>query len=268
VAYVIDTMTADLDINDAKAKAEVARRVKPLIEDVPEPVERDHYLQLLARRLRVDERVLQRVALPAAARQHNPAQRSRGQQKAVAVADENLDRVAGAMAGGKLVTHIREAAYLRQCLRHPHLMQQVDERLRRQQQPPVTEEDFSAPEDKALLSHLRSQLRLHPVATIDELCDSLDDVLLGRVQSLLEETSDLVEAEAERLPDSLARLVLDIRLERLRRLLSEVQQLLHDTHEGQETKYLESYRQQLKALHKARSAMSAIRRRQMEEAAQ
>ncbi|MDX1686434.1 MAG: DNA primase, partial [Candidatus Promineifilaceae bacterium] len=67
VAYVIDVLTAEMEPGDPKAKADVVRRVMPLIGDVADPVERDHYRQMLARTLRVDERALQQVALANAA---------------------------------------------------------------------------------------------------------------------------------------------------------------------------------------------------------
>jgi len=64
VQYVIDMATADLDMQDAKAKTAVAQQVIPLIKDIGEPVERDHYWQALAEALQVDERALRRVELP------------------------------------------------------------------------------------------------------------------------------------------------------------------------------------------------------------
>ncbi|HUM70022.1 MAG TPA: DNA primase, partial [Chloroflexota bacterium] len=49
VAYVIGVATQDLDLRDAKAKTAVAQQVIPLIKDIADPIERDHYWQELAR---------------------------------------------------------------------------------------------------------------------------------------------------------------------------------------------------------------------------
>ena len=38
VEYVMDVLIAGQDLNDAKAKAQIARQVIPLIEDVADPV--------------------------------------------------------------------------------------------------------------------------------------------------------------------------------------------------------------------------------------
>ncbi|HZD11599.1 MAG TPA: DNA primase [Candidatus Binatia bacterium] len=277
VAYVIETLTQGIDLSDAKAKAGVVRQVMPLIGDIPDPVERDHYRQVLSRILRVDERALQQVALASSMAEMSRAQgrRSKGRQKkdASAPANDGPVRAAVAINGGRLATGMREADYLRQCLRQPHLMRQVDQRLREQDQPIVTEMDFDLPEDRALLQQLRQLVRERPVATVDELCDSLDDILLSRANALLKDESEQGGAEAERLADSLAQLILDVRLERIRRLLAEVQQLFFEAKEQGNEDRLQVYKEQLQSLplsvqqiNRARWAMSAVSRRRAEEA--
>ena len=58
VVHVMDTLARSRDLNDPKEKREIARQVMPLINDVPDPVERDDYRQKLARLLKVDENAL------------------------------------------------------------------------------------------------------------------------------------------------------------------------------------------------------------------
>ena len=58
VVHVMGALAAGRDLEDAKVKSEIARQVLPLIEDLPNPVERDTYRQRLARFLKVDERSL------------------------------------------------------------------------------------------------------------------------------------------------------------------------------------------------------------------
>jgi hypothetical protein len=80
-------------------------------------------------------------------------------------------------------------------------------------------------------------------------------------------------AEPERLADSLAQLILDVRLERIRRLLAEVQQLFFEAKDEGQEDHLQMYKEQLQSLplnvqriNRARWAMSAVSRRQAEEA--
>ncbi len=58
VVHVMDTLALGRNLEDAKVKSEIASQVLPLIEDLPNPVERDTYRQRLARFLKVDERSL------------------------------------------------------------------------------------------------------------------------------------------------------------------------------------------------------------------
>lgn len=58
VLHVMETLASQKDLEDPKVKRDIADRVLPLIEDVPNPVERDAYRQRLARLLKVDERAL------------------------------------------------------------------------------------------------------------------------------------------------------------------------------------------------------------------
>lgn len=58
IYHVLDTLTEGQDISDPKAKSEIAARILPLIQDVPDPVERDAYRQQIARVLQVSEDAL------------------------------------------------------------------------------------------------------------------------------------------------------------------------------------------------------------------
>jgi DNA primase len=58
VIHVMETLAAGRNLDDPKTKSEIAAQVLPLIEDVPNAIERDTYRQRLARLLRVDERSL------------------------------------------------------------------------------------------------------------------------------------------------------------------------------------------------------------------
>src|SRR5581483_6026692 len=58
VTHVMDALAAGRDLKDAKVKNQIAAQVLPLIEDLPNAMERDTYRQQLARLLRVDERAL------------------------------------------------------------------------------------------------------------------------------------------------------------------------------------------------------------------
>jgi DNA primase len=64
VLHVMETLAQGRELEDAKIKAEISAQVLPLIDDLPNPVERDSYRQRLARFLKVDERALLSMQTP------------------------------------------------------------------------------------------------------------------------------------------------------------------------------------------------------------
>lgn len=58
LAYLLDAMTADLDLNDPRAKQTAAERLMPVIAEIPDPIVRSAWMARLADKLRVDERAL------------------------------------------------------------------------------------------------------------------------------------------------------------------------------------------------------------------
>jgi DNA primase len=59
VEYYLQAIVSKFDLESPKDKVAAAREVLPIIKEIGSPVERAHYLQKLARMLRVDERMLQ-----------------------------------------------------------------------------------------------------------------------------------------------------------------------------------------------------------------
>ncbi len=265
VAYVIDVLTADLDMNDAKGKTAVARQIIPLIKDIAEPVERDHYWQQLARALQIEERALRLVQIPER-RRPSPAPSA----PLPPTNGKSRLRVPAAPGAAPIIPELRQENFLRQCLRNRQILRLVDSRLQSCAEAPVGEADFDRPEDKALIRQLR-QTAANPVAANGELWDSLDEVLHERVDTLLA-LPPSPENEPERLADTLVLSVLDWRLAQVRKELETVKQHYRETQAANDQAALEMYRQLLQTLplailrlNKARDAMSASGRRRNQD---
>jgi DNA primase len=270
VAYVIEVATAGLDPDDAKAKSAAAQQVLPLINDVEDPLEREHYRQMLARKLGVDERVLRRVTpsagpsrrrvVQAAASDQPPQPQQVGRAEAVGLAT--------VMRGGSDASERRRADFLRQCMSHPRIIQAINDMLIENHQPPLSEEDFSRPDDRALWRQLPRSGDGWAVAEPADLWDSFEEEFLrARVEALLS-LPGTPETELERLPDRLVLSVLDWRLETVKGLMANVEQLFLETQAQSDPDLIEMYRQQLRdlpvqrrSIDRAREAMSAVGRR-------
>lgn len=70
--FYITALTADLNLRDAKGKAEAVSRLAPLIAQVANPIERAHHIQQVARLVQIDEQIV-REALPNQARPKKPS---------------------------------------------------------------------------------------------------------------------------------------------------------------------------------------------------
>ncbi len=287
VAYVIKMATRDLDMNDAKGKTAVAQQVLPLIKDIVDPVERDHYWQALARALRIDERALRQIKVQEKfTRPPNRQSRSAmsaqtrfqpGQPPPPPPPPEWEDsspvkpgHIGQRRADGRLAAGMRQANYLSQCLHHPHIFNQVNQRLTQNQQPLVSAMDFTAVEDRLLLEQMVAWLQQGVVAPINELCDSLDEALNERVQSLLALPA-APESDLDRLADKLALSVLNWRQEKIGQLVGEVKQLFRTEQALENADSKEMYAKlnewtlSVLSIHKAKSAMSAASRRKAED---
>lgn len=145
VIHVMETLAAQVDLDDPKAKEEIANQVLPLIEDVKGSVEREAYRQRLARLLRVDERALVRSAGGA-----SPQRARRRQQQPPAERS-----ITGAM--GREHRQL-EAACITALLGDPTLIHFIDRSFREQQLSGLSSEDFAHTAHKALFKRIQASL--------------------------------------------------------------------------------------------------------------
>jgi DNA primase len=317
VDYVIRVVAAELPPGDAKAKNAAAAQILPLIHDIAEPVERDHYLGVLSKTLGVEV-----AALRAAEARLKKQAGGRGSRGAGEPGRKNPPRPVGEGWGegnsplppgspapppaywddgppdwepttsdqrpatatpgrSRIVTRDfrrpprLEENFLRQCLEHPGTIHHVNHILSRQKQPEVSAADFERAEDRGLLAVVLERAQPHrpEVATIEELCDSLDVVLAERVRSLMA-LPPSPGMKLDRLPDTLAQSVLDWRLEKIRRRISELKQLLAAESQSESAgelarlygDLLATSQPAMQGIHQAKDAMSAQGRRRAERA--
>jgi DNA primase len=294
VDYVIRVVAAGLEPGDAKGKSAAAAQILPLISDIADPVERDHYLSKLAKTLGIDVSALRQ----AMARRVQEARR-RPQERSPAASgkktgaggskpffppepdappddDGALARGMPAGGSGKLsARRLRHTArleedFLRQCLENPGALARVNAILTRHNQQEVSAHDFVRADDKAIFAEIQRRATQSSVATIDEMCDSLDSVLAQRVRSLVG-LPPRPGMKLDRLPDALVISVLDWRLEKIREHNSILKQIYPAGPSESEDELTRSYLeriQEMGRINQARDAMSATSRRREEDGLQ
>ncbi len=88
VAHVIDTLLAGFDIADPAGKSKAVQAVAPIIKDLTDPTQADHYTQLIARRLQLSTKaVAQAIGLAQAEAARKIQARAQPAQRPAATSD-------------------------------------------------------------------------------------------------------------------------------------------------------------------------------------
>jgi DNA primase len=139
VDFYLQRAAETYDLNSARGKASAVAEIVPLIRELADEVMRQHYIQLLARRVQVDERLIERQV----ARRDEPAQQSARPRSAVTEEPRRPD----------LEEH---------CLIHmiarPELMAQATVELTRVSLAPPGAADFERAENREIFAALRLAL--------------------------------------------------------------------------------------------------------------
>ncbi len=220
VIYVMETLAEGRDLNDPKVKSEIAAQVLPLINEVPDAVERDAYRQALARLLRVDERVF----LGSGAK--GPAtSRRRKMPEAPLVAESRPEGAAPAWRGFRPM----ESYCLAILVQYPYLLYRLDRLLQEQGLSPLSVEDFEYTDHRQLVELLRRALTQDVLDSQLYLREHVPTELRERLREL--EGMVITERLEDRLLEELARNVIHLRrrlfregLGQLRFLQEEAQQ--------------------------------------------
>jgi DNA primase len=162
--YYFHALTAELDLSNPKGKAEAVRRLMPILNEISDAVERAHYLQRLARIVRVDERVL--------ARQITTSQ-STSRRRTAAVADGPPPLQGEPQFGAQ--------EYCLACLvRHPAILDWLDGQFAEIETQPLAPGDFDRVENQQLFRMLRQ------AGGPEGLREALDPLLCDYLDWLLE----------------------------------------------------------------------------------
>lgn len=259
VEYVIQVLLAETDVNDAKGKTAVAEKVIPLINDVSNPVERDHYWQYLARALRTDDRSLRQMAVqPQRQRQTigSPTDSHRGRPHVHPPPPTPQTKTSASLR--------RQINFLRYCLSDPSLISRINERLMQCGEPWLNPREFLHPADQALYRYMQERVT---VASPTKMWDSLDQTLQQRIEELLDWPLPEADTLRERWLDSLVYSILDWRLAAANRQNSELKQLLAEAHGRGDHDAMSMYTEQhlelsalIRRINRAKGAVSGVMR--------
>ena len=175
VLHVMEVLTANQDLEDPKIKSEIAERILPLIEDVPNAVERDTYRQKLARTLKLDERVFSGGSM-------GPRHTSRrSSSNSIVQVKRSIEQES---ASEKLPQTLEEHT-LSLILRKPDVIYQLDRALQSANLARFGVQDFEFSDHQALLYLVQNSLDQEDMDTQLYLDNNLSQTLRTLVDILL-----------------------------------------------------------------------------------
>lgn len=201
LVHVMETLVQGQNIDDPKVKGEIATQVLPLIEDVPNSVEREDYRQRLARLLRVDERSLIGVT---------PSPRTARRRTTGAKAADAASPKPDVFQMGMRPDAALEAHCLRLLLRQPDTVYLLDRVLQKVGVGRLSAQDFERADYQALASIILRSLEQDDLDANQYIQENLPESLQELAHELLEPFAQ-GEPSPEQLIEDLAQAVMRLR---------------------------------------------------------
>jgi len=205
VIHVMETLAAGRDVDDPKTRSEIAGQVLPLINEVPDPIERETYRQRLARLIKVDERLL-----TGGERSDTPRRRRPRSTRTKPVEQKSEIPI---LVGNALL----EAHCLGILVRRPEMVFHVDRALHEAHLLRLSRQDFERAEYQAIFELVEESLAQDQSEPMNFVLNGLSLPLMEIVDNLLERTERL-DPKEDRVLEDVMRALLEIR----RRQVTEV----------------------------------------------
>ncbi len=226
VLHVMETLASQKDLDDPKVKREISTQVLPLIEDIPNAVERDAYRQRLARLLKVDERAL--VGDGTSIR-HSATTRRRSKETAKMEIDQKPLVKTSEQLAMSLEKHC-----LRLLLQDPEWLQLLDRALQKNNLGRLDVTDFEYSDHQILARLIIQSLEQDRLEPQLYLTQNTPEELVA-MAAVLKNDPSLEKKNAQILQEDLIRTVLKLRLVRVNEGLQQMRFLMEEIQEAGET---------------------------------
>lgn len=249
VDYYFQIVTAELDLTTAKGKSEAVQRLKPVLRDIGDPIQRQHYVQRLARLVHVDERTLAEVVSPPARASKARAQAAEGEIALPGRADR--------------ATYEDYVLYL--LSRSPTVVPWVNQALADAGLQPPRPEEFRDPRSRAVLEHIWEPLALQS-APWDDVRATLPQVVQDHLSDLAQRMAPLPPLPDDQVRTEALYAILRLRQQYLKQTLADLRFLCQDAEEQHDDESLAQYTlaigqrtQELRAVQRALGSRSELR---------
>ncbi|RME49559.1 MAG: DNA primase [Caldilineae bacterium] len=264
VDYYIQTVTARLDLNTARGKAVAVQEILPLLRELGNPIEQEHYLQQLARIVKIEERTLK------AELQRTPGIAAPPPPPPPPLPPTRTEAVSPAAPADTTATARLEAYCLAMLIGQPAALEQVNQTLFNQGQDVLAVEDFTSTENGALFLLIKRWAAED--APLDTLTAQAGDHLAGRLASLIDLWHSQPASPIEHILRELPKIILRLRRRRLKAQIKTLNQLQKEALENDDPEtvvhcqtLIAETNRKLKQVDHAHNALSIMGQRRTEE---
>jgi DNA primase len=272
VDFYFQVVISELDLETAKGKSAVVRELIPVLRDISHPVEREHYIQKLARLIHVDERTLM-----AEVNSKRPTKRPRRQvitstaprpaEQQPTLPPEQVVTSAGRREtpGSKL-----EEYCLSLILTNPSALALANEILDEQKVPSLTIHDFKRGDNRELFRSIQLWTASQ-TPEMEVLASMVGESLEPHLANLASQWHNRPTVPFENVERDLSIAILRLRLQNLAEQINELtflQQEMMDKGDLESarhyTEMVEQNKQQRRELELVRDALSLVGKRRLE----
>jgi DNA primase len=236
VIHVMDTLAKEKDIDDPKVKSEVAKQILPLIRDVADRVERDAYLQRLARLLQIDESVLlDNMGSGAISISTGRSSRTR-RPRQVQPQQETEKSFVRPMSEG-LEDHMISIL-----IRQPELVHRLDRELQERSLNRISDNDFQISHNRTIFRIIADSLTQDYAEPATYVLNCLDQSLMELVDKLLMKSQKLDFSE-ERIFEDMIRSLLLLRRQNMNQQIEHTRFVMEEAQRSGDNRAVEYQRE-------------------------
>lgn len=241
VDFYFAAVAQELDLTDARGKGATVAELSPLIAELDDEIEREHYIQQLARMVQLDERTIAGRVAAASRTGQAGAQRADGSQRRVRTptpqgppaADPSIgplpDLPSGTRQPAQEPSLPTEDYLLANLLREPDLLIWIATAAAQREITPLLPSDWQHVENQEIFRTLKSFMSSDVPWDVEMFQDSLPDALHGRLARLVAAGAALPTCSGDDLRDDLLKVLVRLRLDRLKARSLQVRYLIDES---------------------------------------
>jgi DNA primase len=233
VKYYLNQVVKDLDLSDPRNKSLAVQEMKPILQELNDEIERQYYIQSLARILKIDEAVVEREVLGERASESSGRRRSAG---------ASFGRRSRSGRDRELVDELTPTAISArgydiegQCLAYlvayPTLIHPLSFAFAEAGIPFLDPTDFTRPESQTIFARITLNAEAGALLEKDHLLEALEIPLAEYLADLLARQALAPNTPADEIPDDLTLCALRLKARSLRQRVERLYYLLQEATE-------------------------------------